>query len=149
MANGNAATREEIMVALQTRLTTAYAFGAVTRRNASPETIAIPGSPALVLIKHHETYHRQANNQPPRRTMVVLAIVYIDTGANVNLIPDAIINPIQDAIDIALLPDDVSTNRCTLGGLAFSCMISGELIAAPGDKLGKGLIVIPIEIIMP
>ncbi len=144
-----AATREQIMEALQTRLTAAYAFGAVTRRNASPETIATPGSPALVLIKHHETYHRQSPSLPPRRTMVVLAIVYIDTGSNVNLIPDAIINPIQDAIDTALLPDDLQQNRCTLGGLAFSVMISGELIAAPGDKLGKGLIVIPIEVVMP
>ena len=67
-----AATREQIMAALQSRLQSiqvngSAAFSAVTRRNVSPETIASPGAPALVLVKHHETYHRPSPAQPPRR----------------------------------------------------------------------------------
>ena len=144
-----ATTREQAMEALQTRLTSAYSFGAVGRRNVSPETIASPGSPALMLIKHHETYERQSPSLPPRRTLTVLACVYIDTGTDPNAIPDAVLNPIQDAIDTALLPDDFTTGRCTLGGLVFSAYIKGEVIAAPGDKTGKGLAVIPIDIVFP
>ena len=102
-----------------------------------------------MLIKHHEDYTRKGPTVPPIRTMTVMAIVYIDVGSNVNAIPDSVINPIQDAIDTALLPDDSTTGRCTLGGIVFSAMIKGEVIAAPGDKTGKGLALIPIEICIP
>ena len=142
-------TREQVMEALQTRLQGAYSFGAVTRRLVSPETIASPGAPALVLIKHHEEYSRKSPSVPPVRTMTIMAIVYIDVGTNVNAITDAVINPIQDAIDAALVPDDYVNGRCTLGGLVFSAMIKGEVIAAPGDKTGKGLAILPIEIVLP
>jgi hypothetical protein len=142
-------TREQAMEALQTLLTGAYSWGAVTRRNQSPEQIASPSNPGLVLVKHSEQYERQSPSQPPRRTMVVIAAVYIDVGTNVNAIPDAVLNPIQDAIDTALAPDDPSSNRCTLGGRVFSVMIKGTIINAPGDKIGKGIALIPIEIILP
>lgn len=144
-----ATTREMIMEALQTRLQAAYAFSAVTRRNLSPETIVSAGQSALVLVKHHENYHRPSPAGPSRRTLTVMAIVYIDVGAAANAIPDAVLNPIQDAIDAALYPDDLQRGTCTLGGLVYSVMISGEVIAAPGDKTGKGLACIPIEIIWP
>ena len=76
-------TREQAMEALQTRLQSAYSFGAVTRRLVSPETIASPGAPALVLIKHHEDYTRKGPTVPPIRTMTVMAIVSIDVANKV------------------------------------------------------------------
>ncbi len=142
------ATRESVMAALLAKLTGAFAFGAVTRRLVSPETIATPGKPALVLIEHHEEYE-QRPAQPPRRKMSVMAILYIDTGSDPNAIPDAVLNPIQDAIDAALAPDAPHLGRCTLGGLVDSVVISGSVIKAPGDKTGKGLAIIPIEITIP
>ena len=149
-----AATREQIMEALQARLqgiivNGSPAFNAVTRRNVSPETIVSAGQAALALVKHHETYHRPSPAQPPRRTLTIMAIVYIDVGANANAIPDAVLNPIQDAIDAALAPDDNVRGTCTLGGLVYSAMIAGEVIAAPGDKTGKGLAIVPIDVIIP
>jgi hypothetical protein len=143
------ATREQIMGALMTRLTNAYSFTAVTRRNGEPVTIAAPGQPAQFILKHGEDHYRPSPNLPPRRTLSVLAMLYIDTGTDANAIPDAILNPIQDAVDVAMQPDDPSTNRCTLGGLVFSAMTKGKVINAPGDKLGKGIAIIPIEIIIP
>ena len=125
-------TREQAMEALQTRLQSAYSFGAVTRRLVSPETIASPGAPALVLIKHHEDYTRKGPTVPPIRTMTVMAIVYIDVGSNVNAIPDSVINPIQDAIDTALLPDDSTTGS---GGGVRSCA-SPSMVT--GSRAGLG-----------
>ncbi len=142
-----ATTREQALAALFAKLKASYAFGASTRRLVSPETIAAPGLPALVLVVQHEEY-QQRPAQPPRRTIHALAILYIDTGSDPNAIPDAVLNPIQDAIDHALLPDD-PTGRCTLGGLVYSVTIAGQVIKAPGDKSGKGLAIIPIEIVIP
>lgn len=142
-------TREQIMATLLTKLKAAYTWGAVTRRLVSPETIATPGAPALVLIKHHEEYMRKGPASPAIRKLTVMAVVYIDTGSDPNAIPDAVLNPIQDAIDTALAPDDPATGRCTLGGLVFSVMINGGVIGAPDDKTGKGLAIVPIEICIP
>ena len=136
------------MEALFAKLSGAYAFGVATRRLVSPETIATPGAPALVLIVHHEEYE-QRPAQPPKRTMTVLAVLYIDTGSDPNAIPDAVLNPIQDAIDAALAPDTPGQGRCTLGGLVSSVVIKGQVVKAPGDKTGKGLAIIPIEITIP
>ncbi len=143
------ATREQAIGALVTRLAAAASFGAVTRRLVSPETIASPGAPALAVVTHHETYHSPSPNLPPRRTLTVLAILYVDAGADPNVIPDALLNPLQDAVDAALKADDAVSGRCTLGGLVYAAQARGEVIRAPGDKTGKGLAVIPIDIVLP
>ena len=117
------ATREAVIAALFARLTGAYAFAATTRRIASPNTMAAPGAPALGIVTAYETYHSPSPNAPPRRTMTVLALVYINTGLDPNGIPDAVLNDIQDAIDAALKADDATTGRCTLGGLVYSAAI--------------------------
>jgi hypothetical protein len=144
-------TREAAIEALFTTLSGAYAFGVATRRLDSPETIATPGAPGLGLVVHSESYKRPSPNVPPARKMLVKAIIYIDASgeANANLIPDAILNPIKDAFDAALKPDNLVTGLCTLGGVVYSAIINGEVIQAPGDKTGKGLAVMPIEILLP
>jgi hypothetical protein len=141
--------RETAVQALLNKLTGLGVFTNIGRRNTSPETIASPGNPALLLLTHHENYVRAEYAQPPKRTLTVLACVYIDTGTDENAVPDTVLNTLQDAIDGALVADDRSTGRCTLGGAVFSAHIKGEVIRAPGDKTGKGLAVIPIDLILP
>lgn len=143
------ATREQVLEALFAKLKAAYAFSAATRRNASPETLAPAGGSALALVVHHEDYHRPSSSVPPRRTLTALAIVYVNVGTDPNAVPDAVLNPIKDAIDAALKPDDPTTGRCTLGGLVFAAYLEGEVIQAPGDKLGQGLAVMPIKLVLP
>jgi hypothetical protein len=144
-------TREAAIGALFTRLCGAYAFTQTTRRLASPETIAAPGEPALALVPQPvgEIYHAPSPNVPPIRKLALFAIVYVDAGADPNEIPETLLNPIKDAIDAALVADNPTTGRCTLGGLVYSVRIQGNVEGAPGDKTGKGLAVIPIEIVLP
>ncbi len=142
------APRETIIAALLAKLQSAATWGEIGRRNRDPNNIAAPGSPALLLIKHHEHYEAPSLNMPARRTMNMLAVVYIDVGADENGIPDAVLNPLQDAIDAALAPDYPGA-PCTLGGLVASCRISGEVTNAPGDITGKGLAILPIDILIP
>jgi hypothetical protein len=146
-----AVTREQAMEALFTTLSGAYAFGLATRRIDSPDTLAKPGFPGLGLVVHSEGYTRKSPNVPPIRKMLVKAIIYVDASGyeNANVIPDAVLNPIKDAFDGALTPDNLVEGRCTLGGVVYSAIINGEVIQAPGDKTGKGLAVMPIEIILP
>ncbi len=145
------ATREEIMVALLARLAAAYPFAVVGRRNIAPDKIAKPGQPALILLKQHE-FARSTGETPfmSIRTMTVLACCYFDASADVNAVPDTIINAMTQAIDDDLRKvDNALINRVTLGGRCYSVKISGQIDNAPGDQTGKGLAIIPIEIVLP
>lgn len=147
-----AVTREAAIEALFAALSGAYAFGVATRRVEEPSALSSPGgAPGLGLIVHSESYVRPSPNVPPKRKMMVKAIIYIDASgeANANVIPDAVLNPIKDAFDAALAPDNKVTGNCTLGGVVYSAILNGEVIQAPGDRTGKGLAVMPIEILLP
>jgi len=144
-------TREQIMAALLARLQAAYPFTVVGRRNVSPDTIAKPGQPALILLKQHE-FIKNASDMPDMaiRTMTVLACCYFDASGDENAVPDTIINAMTQAIDDNLRkPDNMLTRRVTLGGLCQSVKIAGQIDNAPGDQTGKGLAIIPIEIVIP
>lgn len=146
-----AGTREQIMAALLAKLQAAYPFDVVGRRNVAPESIIKPGETALFLLKQHETA-ANPGNQPSirKRTMNVLALCYFDASHDVNVVPDSIINAMTDAVDAALAkPDNMIMQTLTLGGLCHSVAIVGQIDNAPGDQTGKGLAIIPIEIVMP
>lgn len=145
------ASRESIMVALLAKLAAAYPFHVAGRRNVQPDTIAGPGQPALMLLKQHEMIENKgAGPQTRKRTMHVMAICYFDASADPNAVPDSIINDMTDAIDAALAhPDNPMVGKVTLGGLCESVRISGQITNAPGDQTGKGVAIIPIEIIIP
>lgn len=51
----------------------------------------------------------------------------------------AVINPLLDALDGALEPDDMQTGCLTLGGLVIDCRIEGEIVKALGDEDPSGL----------
>ena len=131
------ASREEIMVALLERLQDAYAFAVVGRRNVSPDTIAKPGQPALLLLKDHENFANDGN-QPSiaKRTMNVLALCYFDASHDENLVPDSIINEMTDAIEAKIRQvDNVIVGRNTLGGKCHSVQIVGQIDNAPKPRM--------------
>ena len=148
-------TREAALEALLATLgaatwgSPATGFGIKTRRNLAPEQMATVGSPGLALMVHHEEYERRALNLPPRRTITVAVAVYVCVGNDFTAIPDAVLNPIKDALDVALAPDNHASGFCTLGGAVAQCGIRGEVIQAPGDKPGYGLAIIPIDLVLP
>lgn len=142
------ASRNTIMNALATRLQGAAPWGVVSRRNRAPSSVAAVNQPALLLLRHSEHYAARGPNMPSVRMINVFAAVYIDTGTDETAIPDAIVADLQDAVDAALAAD-VPQGYCTLGGLVQSAKIAGTVTLAPGDVTGKGLALIPIEIILP
>ena len=138
-------TREQVMSALVMRLSSA-SFVTVSRRNRGPDAIQASATPALMLIGHKEFYDRPALSLPAKIILHVLAIIYVDVGTDENAVPDAVLNPLLDALSASLAPDSPQTGRCTFGGLVQSVMIDGEIEKAPGDVTGKGLAVVPLTI---
>ena len=142
-------TREQAVEALLAKLQTVATFKTVTRRNRRPDTILAAATPALMLLEHSDAYPARPSNAPPVRRLMLRAMIYVDTGNDQNAVPSAILNPILDAIDAALAPDDPARGQCTLGGLVQSVVIAGTIIRAPGDVTGKSLAAVPLEILLP
>ena len=142
------ADRETVMAALLAKVGAAYAFGKLTRRLARPENMASPGSPGAALLKHREMHEVRNINLPTKITLKLLLALYVDCSGDANAIPDALLNAILVAIETALAPD-TPQGFCTLGGAAFSVKITGEAVFAPGDITGKGVCLLPIDVIMP
>lgn len=141
--------RETAIAALLTKLQTVAGFTVTGRRNAQPDTIATPNNPALLLLCNRDKYGTLQLGRVVKKTMMVFACIYIDTGNDPNAVPDTIINNLLDGVDDALVPDDLAAGRCTLGGAVFAAHIEGEVIRAPGDRTGKGLAIVPINLILP
>jgi hypothetical protein len=142
-------SRETIITALFEKLAASGEFVTTGRRNRDPESIPTNQTPALLLVEHSEKYDVQSRNLPAKRIINLRAIIYTDVGDDDNAIPATIINNMLDGVDAALAPDSPQTGFCTLGGLAYSVKIDGDVIKAPGDVTGKGLAIVPIQILIP
>jgi hypothetical protein len=78
------------------------------------------------------------------------AYILTDYSANAAAVPADAIDDLLGAIDAALAPsvlDQLNNgNRQTLGGLAYNVKINGDIKLAPGDSIGKGEVLIPIQV---
>ena len=143
-------TRNQIMNALKAILSDMSSIATVTRRFS--EFNSISGSaqmPYLMLSKPKEMYPvRAITGLPPKRTFMVDITIYISAGQDQSSVPDEKVCDILDDLDLALKPP-VGQEALTLGGLVDHCYINGEVICVPGDLDGIGLIMVPIEIVIP
>jgi len=141
------ATREQVAEALLAKIAPdGLGYATVGRRNRDPEGMP---KPAIMLLEYGEQTDRQAVNLPPTRRWQYRALIYIDVESDETKIPAAVLNPFLDAIDAALVGDDVMSGRSTLGGLVYSALVSGETVRSPGEQTGLAAAIVPIEVIVP
>lgn len=154
--------RENIYAALFARISAATwpaipISGATTWASASRKmqgwAEVPPGNmPALFQTQVSERVKRDPG-KPPVWTLMVELRVYVAHLANTDqsVIPTQQLNPILDAIQAAMEPTfvDGDPQRCTLGKLVYDCKIVGEVKDFEGDLGDLGVLVIPVEIIVP
>jgi len=144
-----ALTREDIITAVLARLSQSGQFDIIVRRLRDPETIGGVGQSVLALLMESEQYDRPALNQPPRRTMNLLAVLFYDVGTDENAVPAAKLNALVEVIEAQLAPDNPLLGTCTLGGRVTQCMVSGKIEYAPGEITGRSTAVVPISVLIP
>ena len=89
---------------------------------------------------------RDVRGLPPKQTISAELWVYTDVGKEPNANPEAALNDIVDAIEVALAPS-VLTGVQTLGGLVSHCWIEGEQF--PGVLDGTAKAIIPVKMLVP
>lgn len=94
-----------------------------------------------------QIYEANRDGVPPRRTLKVSVVVYTNCPAN-EVNADNGLNDILDAFDAALAPNPMTSVQ-TLGNLVTNCKINGEVFMDPGYLDGDGLLIVPIDILLP
>ena len=107
----------------------------------------LPGQPALCQAEHDELVE-QITGLPPKRTLNASWLIYQNTGADPNATPASENNLILDAVQAAF-PNPDGDQVQTLGGLVAKCWINGRIFKDPGDLDGQGLMIVPIQILIP
>ena len=103
--------------------------------------------PALCQAEHDEQIE-QTTGLPPKLTLNASWLIYQNAGADPTAVPATINNQILDAVQAAF-PDPAGDQVQTLGGLVSKCWINGRIFKDPGDLDGQGLIIVPIQILVP
>lgn len=155
-------TREQIVIALFAKLVQlgpngtppATTFATVQRGLVLPTDSPFIRltQPILCLFKPPgvgETLQQPGIGLPTKHIFEYWAVGYC---RNVNGTAwDIVVNPLLDAIEDALAPDNLSNGKLTLGGLVYDCRPEGEIIINNGDTepANQGSFIFPIKIIIP
>ena len=145
-------TREAALSALFTLISGAYAWkNKPSRRLKLWNDVAREQRPAFFQFEGDKQPYKWTNGAIAQRQLDLKLFIYIASSDDKPGAPQ--ISAILDAIDQALAPNNVpgslSAGRQSLGGTCENCRITGEITTDPGDMDGDGLIIVPIQIILP
>lgn len=153
--------RELVWTALFNLLSPLSSFSTTSRRVqlAQDGTPLVPiDQPALFLVEGHETTINDRRGVPPKHLLQAGIWIWakipdgLRAGQPDQTTPGAtVLNPLLDAVETALAPDDVTQNVLTLGGLVSHCWIEGETVKVVGDLNpdGQCFAAMPIRILVP
>ena len=139
-------TREPIAVALFTKLQGVAQFATASRRLKTWQDVTPADQPALFLASRTELATWQAPGLGVIWQIFFDAYVYVNTGTDQTIAPSTVMNPLLDAIEQVLLPDNLITNKQTLGGLVQHCWIEGRIDTDEGLLGSQGVAIIPIVV---
>jgi hypothetical protein len=93
----------------------------------------------------------QSRGLPPKWQLDLDLYLYVHAGDDPGSVPTTVLNPLIDAIEAALAPDNVKDgqNVLTLGGLVSHCWISGQIQTDEGALGAQSIAIIPVTILVP
>jgi hypothetical protein len=137
--------REPIYAALFALVAGAASFVTISRRLRHWSDVGAAEQPALFMTQKSE-------NAEERRPLPVKWRASVDLylyaqAADELTSPATILNPLLDAVEMALAPDPVGHVQ-TLGGLVSHCWIAGRIQTDEGVLGGQAVAIVPVEILV-
>lgn len=126
------------------------AFRTATRNAKMWDQVPPEETPALLQMQSKETAERR-RGLPTKWTLRIKLMLYVTTqniSQAPNVTPSEIFNPLVDAVEAALVIDDIANNACTLGGLVSHCAIEGDIEIYEGSLGDTAVVVVPILIVV-
>lgn len=140
--------REPIYAALFARLAALPGLASASRRLSHWSDVPAAAQPALFQVQKGETV-TQRRGLPPRRQLAVELFLYARSGADPTVAPSQILNPLIDAIEAALAPDDPTDAVQTLGGLVAHAWIEGRIETDEGVLGDQAVAIVPVNLLIP
>ena len=149
--------REAIWLALFQHLqaTQSELFVTLSRKHIMPPELSFEAQPAMFLVQGKEQRTGSMTGMPNKLALHGFVIVYLPSP-DTNELPGeesdlaaTDLNIILQALDNALVPDNLRTGKFTLGGLVTHCWIEGEVDQDPGIFTSQAAAIIPIHILVP
>jgi hypothetical protein len=103
--------------------------------------------PALFLRQGPEEVQAHGTGFPPRDHLEAEIWIYAQACSSDGVAAEAL-NPLIDAVEIALQPPNSYHERQTLGGLVTHAWIEGRIEIDPGDLDNQAKAVIPVKILV-
>lgn len=122
-------------------------FATASRRLRHWSDVSPPDQPALFSVQGNPTVATQPGLDPVW-TLRADLYVYANTQGADGVAPGQLMNPLLQAITEALAPDNVMTNKCTLGGLVEHCWIEGQIETDEGALGDQGVLIIPVAMLV-
>lgn len=139
-------TREPIYAALFAKLQAIQGITTISRRLRHWTDVQAEEKPAIFQAQRREL-QQPRKGLPAKVTLQCDVYLYVDSGNDMTATPATIINPLMDAIEMALAPDPVSGVQ-TLGGTVSHCWIEGEIMSDEGYLGSQGVLIIPVNILV-
>lgn len=136
--------RETAYVALFNKLTGIASLKSCTRRLKHWQDVPAEDQPALYM-EHTGESTSIVRGQPARIVLEVNLWVYVRSEGNP---VGPVINPVLDAIEAALLPQNEGDHTLTLGGLVHHCWIEGSTQIFEGDLGEEAVAIIPVKLLV-
>lgn len=143
-------TREQVFQAVFALVQNTPGFTVTTRRYIRPSAVEAINTPILMTWEQPEKTEDAQLGLRKRWWEVWLIIVYYNNDQNVA--GATILNPLIDAVEQALAPDNPVHQTQTLGGLVQAVYIDGATVKAISDidiDHGQGGAVLPVRILVP
>jgi hypothetical protein len=137
-------SREVAYTALYNVLWAASAFKTITRRLKHWSDVSPEDQPALY-IEHSGEVTNVVRGQPSRIVLEVNLWVYVFTeGAETG----PVLNPLLDAVELALAPSTTGDHVQTLGGVVHHCWIEGQTQIFEGNLGEEAVAIVPVKILV-
>lgn len=135
--------REAIYQALFDKLSAIPGIKTKSRRLRHWTDVTQGEQPALFQTEGKQS-GQNMTGLPTKWTLAVDVYLYVKTPAP--QVPGTVMNPLLDAIEAALAPDNPIKNTNTLGGLVEWCRIEGTIETDEGTLGDQAVAVVPILI---
>ena len=142
------ALREPIYAALFARLTAIPGVATASRRLRHWADVPPAEQPALYQVQKGETV-TERRGLPPRRVLAVELFLYAHSGGDPAVAPAQILNPLIDAIEAVLAPDDPASGVQTLGGRVAHAWIEGRIETDEGVLGDQAVAIVPVSLLVP
>ncbi len=123
--------------------------GSAQRRLMTFEKVGVDQQPAMFLVAHDQEVMQTGRGIPAKRVIPYSVVCYF--RAEAGDVGDTSLNTLLAALEGVLAPygADVPENVNTLNQQVYRCWIRGKVYRDPGDLDNQGMLVVPVEVMVP